>query len=279
MYYSRGACNLFFSLVAATSSLWAQPPTDMVKAELIADVSSVAPGAGFALGVRYHMKPGWHIYWHNPGESGLATSIRFELPEGVTAGPILWPAPERFDQPGEILGYGYTDTVLLAAKVHVKSELSDVSPLPIRAKTRWLACKEVCIPGSAELEIRLPVGDSPDAKNAPLFAEWEESLPVEPFSTGVQAETTGSLETGEFTIALTFKEAASKVEWFPHAMKALKVTDISVEGEGSNVRITFKAATMKGHELPSHELPSVVTFRQGGRHKAVRISVPLVKAK
>ena len=107
--------------------------------ELIADVSAVAPGTGFTLGVRFVMKPDWHIYWHNPGEAGLATSIRFELPEGLTAGPILWPAPMRFDQPGNILGYGYSDSVLLAAKVIVKPDIANTNALPIRAKTRWLS--------------------------------------------------------------------------------------------------------------------------------------------
>lgn len=279
MYYLKGAFILFFALFVGVSVTWAHPPTDMVKAELVADVGTVAPGTGFTLGVRFVMKPEWHIYWHNPGESGLATSIRFELPEGLTAGPILWPAPMRFDQPGNILGYGYSDSVLLAAKVIVKSDLSGVDALPIRAKTRWLSCKDVCIPGSADLELNLPVGDSPHPKDEALFAEWEKSLPVEAFSTGVQAETTGSLSTGEFTVTLTFKEAASRIEWFPHADKALKVTDISVEGEGQNARITFKAAAMKGHELSSPELASVVTYRQGGRQKAVRVSVPLMKTR
>jgi thiol:disulfide interchange protein DsbD len=249
----------------------------MVKAQLVADVDSVAPGTGFTLGVRFVMKPDWHIYWHNPGESGLATSIAFELPESLTAGPILWPAPMRFDQPGDILGYGYSDSVLLAAKVMVKSDISEIDALPIRAKARWLSCKDVCIPGSAELELRLPMGSSPSPKDEALFATWEKSLPVEDFSAGVQGETTGSLSTGELTITLNFNEAASRVDWFPHTIKGLKVTDISVEGEGQNARITFKAAAMKGHDLSSPELASVVTFRQGGRQKAVRISIPLIK--
>jgi thiol:disulfide interchange protein DsbD len=251
----------------------------MVKAELVADVDKVAPGTGFALGVRFVMKPEWHIYWHNPGESGLATSIGLELPEGLTAGPILWPTPMRFDQPGGILGYGYSDSVLLAAKVIVKPDISGTDALPIRAKARWLSCKDVCIPGSADLELSLPVGDSPHPKDEALFAEWEKSLPVEAFSMGVHAETTGSLPAGELTITLTFNEPASRIDWFPYADKALKVTDISVEGDGQNARIAFKAAVLKGHELSSPELPSVVTFAQGGSRKAVRVSVPLMKTK
>jgi thiol:disulfide interchange protein DsbD len=233
------------------------------------------------LGVRFELKPGWHIYWHNPGESGLATSIRFDLPEGLSAGHILWPAPERFDQPGEILGYGYSHTVLLAARVSVKSELAGVAPLPIRAKVRWLSCKEVCIPGSAELQLSLPVGDATEPQHEALFSQWEESLPVEAFAAGVRAESSGSVpddgSLGSFTIDLVFKADASHIEWFPFAVKALKLTDISVEGEGPRAQITFKAGVMKGHELSSTELSSVVTFMESGHQRAVRVSVPLVQ--
>jgi thiol:disulfide interchange protein DsbD len=255
----------------------------MVRVELVSDVSTVVPGKDFTLAVQFALKPEWHIYWHNPGESGLATSIRFELPEGFSAGPILWPAPMRFDQPGDILGYGYSNAVMLAAKISVKSDLSGGDTLPVRAKARWLSCKDVCIPGSAELQLSLPVGDSPGPRKETLFAEWEESLPVEAFSAGVQAKTAGSLpqdsSAGEFTIELTFKSAASKIEWFPFAIKSLKVTDISVEGEGQSSRINFKAALMKGHDVSLPELASVVTYTQSGHQRAVRVSVPLMKTR
>jgi DsbC/DsbD-like thiol-disulfide interchange protein len=44
-------------------------------ARLVADVASVEPGTTFTTGIVLTMAPGWHIYWKNPGESGLATSI------------------------------------------------------------------------------------------------------------------------------------------------------------------------------------------------------------
>jgi DsbC/DsbD-like thiol-disulfide interchange protein len=140
-----------------------------------------------------------------------------------------------------------------------------------------LSCKDVCIPGSAELQMTLPVGDQSAPQQEALFTEWEESLPVEAFAAGVQAKATGSIpvdgSAGEFNIELTFKDDASNIEWFPFTVKSLKVTDISVEG----TQIKFKAAVMKGHELSSPELASVVTFTEGGNPRAVRVAVPLVK--
>jgi hypothetical protein len=100
---------------------------------------------------------------------------------------------------------------------------------------------------------------------------------VEAFSEGVQADTSGSLSTGELTLMLGFKKPVSRLDWFPYAIKGLKVSDISVEGEGQKARITFKAAVLKGLALSSPELLSVVKYIEGGRQKAVRVSVSLTK--
>src|SRR4051794_15776316 len=89
------------------------PPKDLVKAELRADVKTVRPGERFTVGVLLKIKPGWHVYWLNPGDSGLPTRVKFNLPEGFTAGPLKYPLPVRFDQAGGILGYGYHDEVML----------------------------------------------------------------------------------------------------------------------------------------------------------------------
>ena len=55
-----------------------------------------------------HIVPenGWHVYWRNPGDSGLATALNWTLPPGVTAGELQWPYPHR-SQLGDIVNYGY----------------------------------------------------------------------------------------------------------------------------------------------------------------------------
>ena len=281
MHYLKEAIIIVLGLAIGTAAVAAPqlPPKDLVKTKLVADVTSVVPGNTFTLGVLFEMKPEWHIYWHNPGESGLATSVSFNLPEGLNAGPILWPAPDRFIQPGDILGYGYHGSVLLAAKVTAAESLS-VKSVPITAKVRWLSCKDVCIPGNADLEWSMPLSAASAPASAAVFADWEENLPVEAFSAGVQASISGTLpqdgSAGEFTIRLDFQNPPAKMDWFPYTVKGLRVTDVSAKTEGTNAEIRFKAALMKGHELSSRELASVVSFSDsGGIRKAVRIAIPL----
>src|SRR5947208_2023674 len=50
-------------LGAMFASAHAAPPKDLVKTELLSDVSAVQPGTPFSLGVRFKIEPGWHIYW------------------------------------------------------------------------------------------------------------------------------------------------------------------------------------------------------------------------
>ena len=122
-----------------------------VKARLVAGTSAVEAGSTFWLGVQFEIEDGWHIYWRNPGGAGLATDVRFELPDGLVAGPLQWPLPIAFVQSEGIPGYGYEGSVVLAAAITAPPDV-DISALgKVRAEASWLACKGVCVLGSAEL--------------------------------------------------------------------------------------------------------------------------------
>src|SRR5262249_18534744 len=93
-------------------------PSDLVKAALISETASMAPGETFWVDLRLAVKPGWHVYWQNPGDSGLRTAIDWKLPSGFAAGHIRWPVPEHFVQNG-IGNYGYAGTVDLLGPITV----------------------------------------------------------------------------------------------------------------------------------------------------------------
>ena len=67
-----------------------------VKARLVAETGSIAPGETVWVALHLEMRPGWHVYWRNPGDAGLPPEIAWKLPPGFTAGEIAWPTPERF---------------------------------------------------------------------------------------------------------------------------------------------------------------------------------------
>src|SRR5690606_13405826 len=83
-----------------------------VKGELLFDVAQVTAGETFRVGVLFTLDPDWHIYWHSPGEAGLATDLLWQTP-GLSVGPTQWPAPYVFSESGGyIITHGYKNEVL-----------------------------------------------------------------------------------------------------------------------------------------------------------------------
>jgi thiol:disulfide interchange protein DsbD len=165
--------------LAAASAAAAPVPQPHSEAELIAERGAIAPGASLTVALRLRMDPGWHVYWKNPGDSGMATSIEWTLPEGAAAGPIQWPAPIRLDV-GPLTSYGYENEVLLLTDIAIPATAAFGAALPIEARADWLVCKEICLPASATLalavQIASPVDEAPD--RAAEFAQARERLPV-----------------------------------------------------------------------------------------------------
>jgi DsbC/DsbD-like thiol-disulfide interchange protein len=96
------------------------------------------------VGVHYRIAEGWHIYWENPGQSGLATSATVA---GADARGPIFPGPERFMLPGGIVNNGYEHDATLLFRVRSGDN--------VHVSTRWLVCREECVPGSAELDASL----------------------------------------------------------------------------------------------------------------------------
>ncbi|MBV9861561.1 MAG: thioredoxin family protein [Alphaproteobacteria bacterium] len=151
---------------------------DQVRAKLIPENASIAPGGTLWVAVHLEMKAGWHTYWHNPGDAGLPTTIEWHLPSGFSTGDIRWPVPERFVL-GKVGDYGYSGAVDLLVPIAAPRELASGQNVPLAAKITWLACADICIPGEAEASISLPVTGAalPDPAAAALFVAARRHLP------------------------------------------------------------------------------------------------------
>jgi DsbC/DsbD-like thiol-disulfide interchange protein len=154
-----------------------------VDAALLSDRSAIAPGESFYVGLRLRIEKGWHIYGKRPGDAGMATRVQWNLPEGFEAGVLLWPRAQAFDSPGEITGYGYSGEVMLVAEITAPAELPTDGEVEISAAVQWLACRQECVPGSANPSIELEVRDEgeTDESAAEQIARWRErALPAAP---------------------------------------------------------------------------------------------------
>ena len=149
-----------------------------VEATMLSHVAAIKPGEPFEVGIDLKMSPGWHTYWVNPGDAGLATRVKWTLPSGFTADELQFPVPTRFDEPGGIVVYGYENEVMLIARITPPADLKIDQPVTVAGKVSWLCCAEVCIPGSAALNVSLKVADRAESDNEPLFTRWHSSLPT-----------------------------------------------------------------------------------------------------
>jgi thiol:disulfide interchange protein DsbD len=76
------------------------------------------------------------------------------------------------------VSYGYHDEVLLPVEVTVPAALSS-NEVRLKARVSWLECREVCLPGKAELELTLPVrSNARPGPAAGLFEKARHALPT-----------------------------------------------------------------------------------------------------
>ncbi len=148
------------------------------EAELLAPSESYKEGKPLTLGIRLKVEEGWHAYWTNPGEGGMALSAKWTLPQGWTAGALQAPVPKRF-KTGDLPGFGYEgEAVYLVELTPPNGRGSGVPTVEFKVKLSWLTCNEkACVPGNVELAVKLPPGDAAAGKDAAAIAAAAKKIP------------------------------------------------------------------------------------------------------
>ncbi|MCX6894665.1 MAG: protein-disulfide reductase DsbD family protein [Verrucomicrobia bacterium] len=160
-------CAVFFAVLGLNAH--AAPQT---RIQLFLAADTARAGDTVLAGVHLQMPGGWHTYAPDPENSGQATEIKWQLPPGVTAGDIQWPAAEKSVADG-LTSYLYNSEVILLIPLRLAADLKP-GPLELKAKISWIECLESCVPGNQEVAATLTVGNEtkPSAAAATL-ALWE----------------------------------------------------------------------------------------------------------
>lgn len=176
--WRQAARRLLLVLALLPGLAAAQAEGPHARVQLLADVRGVLPGQPFALGVRFKLDRGWHIYWQNPGDSGQAPRIDWQLPQGFSAGDIEWPYPRQVSLP-PVVTYGYEDEVLLPVAVTPPDTLAGPGQVSLRGTVHYLICKDLCLPEQAQVSLDLPLLEraDPDPAGQRAIADARARLP------------------------------------------------------------------------------------------------------
>jgi DsbC/DsbD-like thiol-disulfide interchange protein len=276
---------LFVSGGVPASSAGYGPARDhppQVTATIIPEARSIRPGSPLRVAIRLVVAPGWHIYWTNPGESGLPTTVRWTGPEGFTAGPVQWPYPERKELAGLVV-HAYEGEVVLLGDIRPPPELPPGKKVEISAHMRWGVCREVCIPQEVRLSFSLPIRDRlprPNMHWDPIAAAA--ALRIPHFIPGWTLQ--ASWEEEGLVVRVAHPEEgrlpSGPLTFFPED-PALLPAAISLvprrEGRGLALRIKPSGSPPES-PIPGR-LRGVLVARSGwdgaGRFRALRVDVPI----
>ena len=207
---------VFFAALPPTVRAQSSVSAPHLTVALLADQQAVSAKApGLHLGLLFKLDPGWHVYWSNAGDSGEAPAVKWQLPDGFTAGPLAFPAPKRLPL-GPLMDFGYEHEVLFpvsVARAHGRAATLS-QPLIFGADVNWLVCREACIPGKAHLALTLPQQSTPagPSTSASLFAKSFSSMP-KPLPAGAKAIFAPT--PGGFRLAVLTGQRIDSAQFFP----------------------------------------------------------------
>ena len=215
-----------------------------LSVELLSDkfsIGSTLP-SDLHLGLHFTLEPGWHIYWSNAGDSGEPPAVVWKLPQGYTAGPLQFPAPQRLPL-GPLMDFGYENEILLPAKIdnrHAGADSVALASKTFAADVTWLVCRQACIPGKAHLELTLPIStvEGAPSRSAGLFAKTLATLP-KPLPAAAKAVFQSTAQ--GLSLALTGVPSGKSAEFFPSEPNLLaNAAPQVVTAHGNGVSIALK---------------------------------------
>lgn len=237
-----------------------------VESELVAQEAGIAPGGTIYVALRQKIAPGWHTYWRNPGDAGEPTKITWTLPEGWSAGDMVWPTPVK-TRLGPLLDYAYKGEVLIPVPITAAANAQPGTTLSLTADVFYLVCEQVCIPEQAKLSLLLPVVAGTPAPDPKWGAVIGKVLADAPKPAGLKA--VFKLEGQALKLAVTggpLKGAdMAGAYFFPYSSKVIEhAAEQAIERGAEGLTLTLKPGyDFVGGSTPPAELVGVLATKAG----------------
>jgi DsbC/DsbD-like thiol-disulfide interchange protein len=225
-------------------SAWPEPaaPESVVHAEFQTSARAVKPRGKFLLAVRFEIAKGYRISWSNPGDVGKSTKVSFQVPEGFSVGPLQFPAPSRFEWPGDLVSYGYEGDTAVFAEITAPDRLTRDEAYRFEVRADWLACMDECATEelNAWFELTFAPG-APEPALSPELAAHHAAIP-RAFSDLPKSKSDWKGSPRRPALALS----ASDVKWldfFPGDTEQPKLIQVKPAGDVLNLKFEGTSAS------------------------------------
>lgn len=239
------------------------------QASLLASVSQAAPGKSFLLGLRIKLDEGWHCYWKNPGDSGQATEVAWQVPKGWKIEPLDWPVPEMLTVGGFTI-YAYEKESLLLFRA---TPPANARKATLKAKAEWLVCQEACVPAQTTLSLTVPLA----AKQTPSSQAAQLSQAVAKLPTPAKGWKIQARRQGKFIDLVLNAPNGAKVDDGVKFFAADPTTIAHSEKQELNGQ-TLRLAQSEYAAKPPTRLRGILVAPEGKAWpsgKAIEIDVPI----
>jgi len=270
-------------LAGLISESFSQEIPTPVTAKIVSDSSEINPGESIKLGVLFDLDPGWHIYWKYPGETGLPTKVNFHAPDGFNLDVINWPLPMAFEKPEGGMDYGYEESALLWTDVFIPLDLSESESGEFSAEVSWISCREICIPGKADLKYDIKTEGSEHLENEAIFEKWQSLMPIVVSEEETPFEINANrikIDDHEVKIELDIISNGQykQVEFYPNPGITLRIANLkTVESEkGMKTNISFDVFSRSTKEITDKELSGLLVYsHESEKRSAIEIDINL----
>src|ERR1022692_1197269 len=246
------------------------------QAQLILPAERARPGETIFAGIHLKMDAGWHTYWKNSGASGIPTSIKWDLPAGISEGGILWPVPEKLP-PDDLVTYVYENEVVLIVPLTLAPDLKP-GLCELKASVSWLECKEQCVPGSAEINATLNVGtETKPSPDTVLIETWQKQLPKPGKDLSALAwwEKNAAGDLRPLILEWNSSGTSGEPDFYPFASEQFEV-QAPVEKLPSDAgKIQIRKPVKKYQGDWPKEISGLLVQKSGAGQSAYEISVPI----
>jgi thiol:disulfide interchange protein DsbD len=269
------------ALLCAVCLAWPASAEPKTHIHLILSAESARAGDTVWAGLKMDMPYSWHVYWRNGGDAGLPVTIAWKLPQGVSAGAINWPVPEKeIDKIGDssLVTYIYTHQVVLLTPIKLPDSLRP-GPITLKAAVNWMECSQECVMTDGEADATLTIAtETKPSADAALIEQWRKKIPP-PADAGVATAfwQSSQTESNSRPVVIEWKTTAARADFYPDGSG----TNYSVDGATQTLEATNgvirlrKLLTKNGEAWPSQITGVLVSDARSPQAKGVGVALPV----